>query len=204
MKRKRTAAEKRARRERKKKFMTIFVNGKQKRIPRPPLVEGLPVDEFIARNADPIWLHQNGLWELMMPDEEKSPMAPVNEPRTRFENSAPILKVTDMSVSLRYYIDVLGFRNADWGNDDFTSVQRDAAGIYLCRGGQGQAGTWVWIGVEDVEALYQEYRASGARIRHAPENYPWALEMKVADPDGHVLRFGSAPRADLPFVPRSG
>ena len=131
-------------------------------------------------------------------------MAPVREPRTRFENSAPILKVTDMAVSLRYYVHVLGFRNADWGSEDFTSVQRDAASIYLCRGGQGQAGTWVWIGVEDVTALYEEYLASGARIRHAPENYPWALEMKVVDPDGHVLRFGSEPRADLTFVPWSG
>jgi len=34
------------------------------------LVDGLPIEEFIARNADPIWLHENGLWELMMPDEE--------------------------------------------------------------------------------------------------------------------------------------
>jgi hypothetical protein len=65
VKRKRTAAEKRARRERKRKHMTIFINGKQKRVPRPELIEGLPVDEFIARNADPIWLHQNELWELM-------------------------------------------------------------------------------------------------------------------------------------------
>ncbi|HEV3143025.1 MAG TPA: hypothetical protein VGZ47_03980 [Gemmataceae bacterium] len=64
MKRKRTAAEKRARRERKRKYMTIFINGKQKKVPRPPTIDGLPVEEFIARNADPIWLHQNGLWEL--------------------------------------------------------------------------------------------------------------------------------------------
>jgi hypothetical protein len=70
MKRKRTAAENRARRGPKKKFMTIFINGRQKRIPRPPLVDGLPIEEFLARNADPIWLHENGLWELMTPDEE--------------------------------------------------------------------------------------------------------------------------------------
>jgi len=69
-KRKRSAAEKRARRERKKQFMTIFVNGKQKRVSRPPLIDGLPVEEFIARNADPIWLHENGLWEFMTPDDE--------------------------------------------------------------------------------------------------------------------------------------
>ena len=68
--RKLTAAEKRARRERKKNFMTIFVNGKQKRVRRPQLIEGLPVDEFIARNADPIWLHQNEMWELMTTDDE--------------------------------------------------------------------------------------------------------------------------------------
>ncbi len=70
MKRKRTAAEKRARRERKKTHMMIFINGKQKRVPRPQLIEGLPVEEFIARNADPIWLHQNELWEFMTPDDE--------------------------------------------------------------------------------------------------------------------------------------
>ena len=71
-KRKLTAAQRRARRERKRNFMTIFINGKQKRVPRPPTVEGIPVDEFIARNADPIWLHQNELWEFMTPGEVNS------------------------------------------------------------------------------------------------------------------------------------
>jgi len=47
--------------------MTIFINGKQKQVPRPELIEGLSVDEFIARNADPIKLHQNEMWELMPP-----------------------------------------------------------------------------------------------------------------------------------------
>jgi len=69
-KRKLTAAQRRARRERKKNFMTIFIGGKQKRVRRPQLIEGLPVDEFIARNADPIWLHQNEMWELMTPNDE--------------------------------------------------------------------------------------------------------------------------------------
>lgn len=50
--------------------MTIFVNGKQKRVPRPQQIEGLDVDDFIARNADPIWLHQNEMWELMPANDE--------------------------------------------------------------------------------------------------------------------------------------
>jgi hypothetical protein len=52
--------------------MFIFINGKQKRVRRPPTIEGLDVDEFIARNADPIWLHQHELWELMDDGGESS------------------------------------------------------------------------------------------------------------------------------------
>jgi hypothetical protein len=68
MKRKRTAAEKRAKRERKKKYMIIFLHGKEKRVPRPPTIDGLPVEEFILRNADPVWLQQNEMWEYMPED----------------------------------------------------------------------------------------------------------------------------------------
>jgi catechol 2,3-dioxygenase-like lactoylglutathione lyase family enzyme len=55
--------------------------------------------------------------------------------KTRFEGASPILRVANMRTSIQYYVDVLGFRNADWGSDEFTSVNRDSAGIYLCRDG---------------------------------------------------------------------
>jgi hypothetical protein len=64
-KRKFTAAEKRARKRRRKEFMTIFVNGKAKRVRRPPMVEGLPAEEFVRRNANEIWHHENGMWEFI-------------------------------------------------------------------------------------------------------------------------------------------
>ena len=64
-KRKLTAAEKRARKRRREEFMTIFIQGKQKRVKRPPTIEGMPVDEFIQRNADPLWLDQKEMWEFM-------------------------------------------------------------------------------------------------------------------------------------------
>ena len=116
--------------------------------------------------------------------------------RTRFEHANPILNVANLARSVRYYVDILGFTNAEWGGDDFTCVTRDGASIYLSEGDQGQPGTWVWLGVEDVESLHHEYSRSGATILQAPENFPWACEMKVADPDGHVLRFGSDPKDD--------
>jgi len=69
-KRKLTQDQKRARKQRQEEFMTVFMNGKQKRVRRPPTIDGMDVDEFIKRNADPIWLHQNGLWEYMDQTDE--------------------------------------------------------------------------------------------------------------------------------------
>jgi hypothetical protein len=72
--RKLTAFEKAEKKRRQKEYMTIFINGKQngkqKRVKRPPTIDGMDADEFVRRNADPIWLHQNGMWENMTDDEE--------------------------------------------------------------------------------------------------------------------------------------
>jgi catechol 2,3-dioxygenase-like lactoylglutathione lyase family enzyme len=111
----------------------------------------------------------------------------------------PILRVARLETSVAYYVERLGFR-VDWRAGGTASVSRDGKAIMLCEGAQGNAGTWVWIGIEDCAALHQELRAQGADIRMPPANFSWALEMHVADPDGHVLRFGSEPLPDRPFV----
>ena len=46
------------------------MRGKQKRVRRPPMIDSMDVDDFIRRNADPIWLLQEGLWEYLMLDDE--------------------------------------------------------------------------------------------------------------------------------------
>jgi hypothetical protein len=68
-KRKLTAAEKAEKKRRKRSTMTVFINGKQKRVRRPQTIDGLDVEAFIRRNADPIWLHQRELWESMTDEE---------------------------------------------------------------------------------------------------------------------------------------
>lgn len=114
--------------------------------------------------------------------------------RVTFEHASPILRVADMARSLRYYVDVLGFTNEEWSGDEFACVTRDGASIYLSLGDQGHPGTWVWVGVADVDDLHREYQEHGATIAQPPEHFPWAVEMRVTDPDGHVLRFGSDPK----------
>jgi hypothetical protein len=47
------------------KYITVFINGKQKRVKRPDTINGMDADEFIRRNADPLWIHQNEMWEYI-------------------------------------------------------------------------------------------------------------------------------------------
>jgi len=51
--------------------MCVFMNGKQVSVKSPPTIEGMDVDEFIKINADPIWLHQNEMWECIRTEENE-------------------------------------------------------------------------------------------------------------------------------------
>jgi len=122
-----------------------------------------------------------------------------------FGGVTPILRVKDVAASVEYYVGKLGFK-VDWGFPEsqesfFASISRGKCRLFLSAGDQGNPGSWVWIDGKDVEALYEEFKASGAKIRNPPTNYAWALEMQVADPDGNILRFGSDPRKDQPAGP---
>lgn len=120
-----------------------------------------------------------------------------SEAAIAFGGVNPILRVRDVKASEEYYVIRLGFK-VDFRTPGFISVSRGRTSLFLCEGDQGHLGGWVWIDGVEVEKVYDEFRASGAKIRHRPTNYPWALEMQVEDPDGNVLRIGSDPKKDEP------
>lgn len=121
----------------------------------------------------------------------------------RIENITPVLYVKDMSRSLAFYVDILGFKKAEWGDENFTSVGRDNSDLYLCKGGQGNPGTWIWIGFDgDIFSLHQQLISKGVTIKLPPTNFSWAYEMRVEDPDGHILRFGTEPNNKETFADR--
>ncbi len=112
----------------------------------------------------------------------------------KFECVVPILNVKNFSASMDYYVGKLGFaKKWDWGTPPtFGCVTRGSVDIFLCERGQGQAGMWMSVFMDDVDALHEEYTKSGAIIRLPPTNMPWGTrEMNVEDPDGHRLRMGS-------------
>lgn len=119
-----------------------------------------------------------------------------------FGGVTPVLRVRDLAASLEYYTRVLGFKikfvYPQSGEFFFASISRGKCCLFLSVGDQGHPGSWVWIDGKDVDALYDEFKASGAKIRNPPTNYDWALEMQVEDPDGNILRIGSDPRPGEP------
>ena len=77
-KKKLSSAQKMAKKERQKKYMMVFMNGKQVRVKRPETIDGMDVDDFFLTNADPIWLHQNEMWEYIDRQQFQSEKRPQN------------------------------------------------------------------------------------------------------------------------------
>jgi catechol 2,3-dioxygenase-like lactoylglutathione lyase family enzyme len=107
----------------------------------------------------------------------------------------PILHVRSLHASQRYYRDALGFK-VDWEHGDppdFGSVSRGDGVLFLCQGCQGNPGSWMMMFTRNVDRLHDEFVRRKAIIKMPPTNMPWGMrEMQVADPDGNVIRFGSA------------
>jgi predicted enzyme related to lactoylglutathione lyase len=114
-------------------------------------------------------------------------------------SAVPILRVRDLGSSIEYYVKKLGFK-VDWEHEGLIgSVSRGKCGLMLSEGDQGNPGSWVWIGVDDAAALFDDLRERGAIVQMPPTNFSWALEMHIEDPDGNVLRFGSEPIENQPY-----
>jgi uncharacterized glyoxalase superfamily protein PhnB len=124
----------------------------------------------------------------------------------KIEHVVPILRVEDVAASIAYYGERLGFEQTfSYGDPPvFGGAARDGVEIFFCRQGQGNPGTWMSLWVDDVDALYRDFRERGADIRQPPTNFEWGVrEMRVGDPDGHRLRVSMAtdqPADGVPFV----
>jgi catechol 2,3-dioxygenase-like lactoylglutathione lyase family enzyme len=110
-----------------------------------------------------------------------------------FESIVPILYSADVARSLAYYMDQLAFDEKwEWDNPiTFGGVSKDCVRIFFCLKHQGNPGTWIAVNLDNVDEYYETIKARGARILSPPEDKEWFMrEMLVADPDGHIIRFG--------------
>src|SRR5262245_27520256 len=113
-----------------------------------------------------------------------------------FPRAVPEVPVTDLARALKYYEQNLGF-TVDWGRDGggIAGISRGRSRIFLTdtefREYFRNAPPIVfWLNLdskEEVDELYEQWRASGATIMHPPESKSWSRlhEFVVTDPDGN-------------------
>jgi catechol 2,3-dioxygenase-like lactoylglutathione lyase family enzyme len=134
------------------------------------------------------------------------------EPEAIF-SCRPNLLVSELSESLQFYSGALGFgvgwlwsdrqgrfldddERVERGEPGTALVGRDRAQIILTQA-VGVHGTWLHLDVHtstQVDGLFEEWRARGVVIKEPPTLRPWGMyELRLLDPDGHVLRVSSPP-----------
>ena len=107
------------------------------------------------------------------------------------ENIIPVLTVTNLDNSIKFYTETLSF-GLDWGGEaesHLCSLSRNKCRIMLSESATKSPGR-VWIGLTD-DSLFQHCIDSGMRIVQAPTNQPWAYEMQVLDLDDNILWLGT-------------
>jgi catechol 2,3-dioxygenase-like lactoylglutathione lyase family enzyme len=110
----------------------------------------------------------------------------------------PQLRITNWERTRAFYADGLGFE-VDWehrfepGLPVFAQLTRDGLSLFLSEhAGDCKVGGAAYFVVEDVDALFEQFRARGIRPDEAPADTPWhTREMTLLDPDGNRLRFAT-------------
>src|SRR3954453_4195897 len=92
--------------------------------------------------------------------------------------SEPIFPVADVVATVRYYREVLGFREGwTWGNPpDFGGVRWGKVGAMFALQSGSDAkvgGQWHSFFVEEIDALHNFHVRNGAAIYSALEAKPW-------------------------------
>jgi lactoylglutathione lyase len=118
----------------------------------------------------------------------------------RFRDSFPILEVSDVSRSLRFYTELLGFRmtfsfDGDAGKPVFASLELDD-GTKIAIGGPKEAvssgSVAIWLYTDDVDAAVADLRQGGVEVIAEPEDKPWGERVaSVSDPDGYTIHIGA-------------
>ncbi|HJZ64321.1 MAG TPA: VOC family protein [Candidatus Acidoferrum sp.] len=112
--------------------------------------------------------------------------------------AVPEIPADSVNKSVAYYVGALGFR-LDWGDEQggIAGVSRGNCRLFITnrsfRESRGNRGPILfWLNLEskaEVDKLFAEWKAAGAKIVSEPEDKPWKLREFIAtDPDGNLIR----------------
>ncbi len=118
----------------------------------------------------------------------------------RLNPAIPQLPSGDIDRTAAFFEAVLGFTiAATFIEHGHLIVRRELAEIHFWRTENEQQALTIagqsscYIRVENVESLFDEFKAAGAPFGYELTNQPWGMrEMQVTDPYGNAIRFGEA------------
>jgi uncharacterized glyoxalase superfamily protein PhnB len=115
-----------------------------------------------------------------------------------FPKAVPEIPVESIDKAAAYYVDVLGF-TFGWGDEQggIAGIFRENCRLFLTNRGfrehyGNQSPLLFWLNLAskaEVDELYAEWKAAGAKLVSEPEDKPWKLrEFMAADIDGNLIR----------------
>ena len=118
------------------------------------------------------------------------PQIPIGDPELYYQ-AAPLLLVPDVTATAEYYRRVLGFVSDPEGTSpEYSVVWRDHAAVHFARGESSPLGVRIFFWVKDVDRVYGEVEAKGARITAAIDTRPYRVrDFSIEDPNGVTLVF---------------
>jgi len=125
---------------------------------------------------------------------------------SNFIQITPFMHVEDLEKALAFFNDILGFET-QWRMANYAYVHRETAGFRILEqkgpdgAPPGNRRFAYYIDVRDVDALYAELKPKLDTLPktdvHGPANKPyWQRELLVLAPDGNLIAFGQAIRAN--------
>jgi len=115
-----------------------------------------------------------------------------DEQQPIFSHVEPVLVVEDVSKTLRYWQEVLGFPN-QWVYGDppvHGGVSWHGAFLQFHQDPKPVTGSYVWIRVQNIDALYKLHRERNAEIVDELQHRPWGLDEDIVkDLNGYYIVF---------------
>ena len=118
------------------------------------------------------------------------------EAQPKMVGAAAVFIVSDIAKSIEHYRDALGFTvTFEYGTPiNYACLCRDEVALHLLPAHRtnrlpGNGGICVFV--ENVDGVYAELAARGAKVIKPPQNYDYGMrDFDVTDLDGNQLTFG--------------
>lgn len=122
-----------------------------------------------------------------------------NTPK-QVQNIVPVIECSNLSSSIAYYVDKLGFElGFEWHDENYNGpttyaiLHHNGQCIHAVQAEGNVHPVRMYLFCLGLDIYFKDFKANGAHIHDEMDHFPMGTsEFDVIDPDGHRLTFGEA------------